>query len=203
MQRSRFFAILYLVTLACAASLPAQDAPKDKDKPQNSAGQAGGSVAKRQDAALHVKPAQTLVGNTKLGPPQKQMVRTPQQELDQQAAQREAWQQRRANHWDYEHQNWQQRGGYPGAKIPDDFLQSHYGPNHPFKMFDLPFSYQDGNPRFQYEGYWFTMVDPYPESWAGYWYQDDDLYVDYRGDGYYLFNRGYPKLPGIAIQASI
>jgi hypothetical protein len=55
-------------------------------------------------------------------------------------------------------------------------------------------------PRFQYGGYWFELVDPYPEYWGDDWYYDDDVYVDYVDDGYYLFNRRYPSRAGIAIR---
>jgi hypothetical protein len=49
-----------------------------------------------------------------------------------------------------------------------------------------------GYPRFQYGGFWFMMVDPWPEYWSNNWYASDDLYVDYYDDGYYLYNRRYP-----------
>ena len=57
----------------------------------------------------------------------------------------------------------------------------------------------DGYPRFQYQGYWFIFLDPYPEYWGNNWYETDDVYVDYYDGGYYLFNRRYPGRPGIAI----
>jgi len=49
-----------------------------------------------------------------------------------------------------------------------------------------------GFPRFQYGGYWFMMVDPWPEDWSEDWYASDDVYIDY-SDGYYLYNRRYPN----------
>jgi hypothetical protein len=130
---------------------------------------------------------------------QKQIERSEQQVHEQQAVQRRAWQERRANHWEYEHRSWQQRGGYNGYRVPDDYFREYYGHNHYFRVYSLPFIYQGGNPRFQYGGYWFTMMDPYPESWGGNWYERDDVYVDYYNDGYYLFNRRYPGRPGIAL----
>ncbi len=59
-----------------------------------------------------------------------------------------------------------------------------------------------GYPRFQYGGYWFMMLDPWPEGWAEDWYYTDDVYVgydDYDG-GYYLYNL---RDPGVAIALSI
>ena len=58
-----------------------------------------------------------------------------------------------------------------------------------------------GAPRFQYDGYWITCIDPWPETWAANWYQTDDVYLDYTGDGYYLYNRRYPGV-GVAVTVS-
>jgi hypothetical protein len=52
--------------------------------------------------------------------------------------------------------------------------------------------YVGGHRHFQYGGYWFGLVDPWPEYWSDDWYDSDDVYVDYYGDGYYLYNRRYP-----------
>jgi hypothetical protein len=52
--------------------------------------------------------------------------------------------------------------------------------------------YVGGHRRFQYGGYWFGLVDPWPEYWSSDWYDSDDVYVDYYGDGYYLYDRRYP-----------
>ena len=48
-----------------------------------------------------------------------------------------------------------------------------------------------GYPRFQYGGYTFMLVDPWPEDWAETWYDTDDLYIDYN-NGYYLYDRMHP-----------
>jgi hypothetical protein len=49
-----------------------------------------------------------------------------------------------------------------------------------------------GFPRYQYGGYWFRLVDPWPESWADDWYESDDVYIDLIDDGYYLHNLRHP-----------
>ena len=49
-----------------------------------------------------------------------------------------------------------------------------------------------GYPRFQYGGYWFSLVDPWPEYWPDDWYDNDDVSIEYLGDGDYLYNRRYP-----------
>ena len=50
-----------------------------------------------------------------------------------------------------------------------------------------------GIPLFQYGGFWFCVVDPWPEYWEDNWYEKDDVYIDYSGDGYYIYNQRYPR----------
>jgi hypothetical protein len=114
--------------------------------------------------------------------------RSPEQVRVQQVA----WQGDRAHSWQSEHRTWQQRGGYDGYRVPDDRFRGYYGQDHGFRIDILPVMYVGGQRRFQYGGYWFGLIDPWPEYWSNDWYDSDDVYVDYYGDGYYLFNRRYP-----------
>lgn len=113
-----------------------------------------------------------------------------------------AWQQHRANNWQAEHRTWQQRGGYNGYRIPDARFRGYFGENHGFRLQGLPFLVVGGYPRFQYGGYWLTVVDPYPENWGADWYDNDDVYIVYTDGGYYLYNRSYPGV-GLAISISL
>ena len=126
----------------------------------------------------------------------------PQRTQDQQRIQQSAWQQHRSQHWDSDHRSWQQRGGYHGYRIPDERFRGYFGENHGFRIYGLPFLVVGGFPRFQYNGYWFSMVDPWPEYWANDWYDTDDVYVTYVDNGYYLFDRRYPNV-GMAINISM
>jgi len=56
-----------------------------------------------------------------------------------------------------------------------------------------------GYPRFEYNGFAFMIVDPWPEYWPANWYATDDVYIAY-DNGYYLYDRNYPGV-GIAIVA--
>src|SRR5579859_7386742 len=118
----------------------------------------------------------------------------------QQAEQRGVWQQHRATNWQSQHQTWQQRGGYSGYRIPEDRYRGNFGQDHSFRVYSAPVEVYGGRPRFQYGGYWFSVVDPWPEYWSDDWYQNDDVYIDYSGDGYYLYNRRYP---GVGISLSV
>jgi hypothetical protein len=72
------------------------------------------------------------------------------------------------------------------GRIPDDRFRANFGSAHNFHM---------GNPvlvggysRFQYGGFWFGFVQPWPVGW----YYTDDVYIDYVDGGYYMFNPYYP-----------
>jgi hypothetical protein len=205
MTHFRIVASVSALFLALGAStfLNAQDnQDKAKDKRQNQDKHAGPGNQPKAQTEQHVQHPPKPGDNGRSPGQQKQLERSPEQAHDQQRKQESAWQERRANHWEYEHRSWQQRGGYNGYRVPDDYFRDHYGDGHAFRIYGLPFAYEAGNPRFQYDGYWFTMLDPYPESWGGRWYETDDVYVAYKGDGYYLFNRSYPGPIGIALSVS-
>ncbi|MGA9813018.1 MAG: hypothetical protein WBQ64_09595 [Terriglobales bacterium] len=129
---------------------------------------------------------------------QQQRQRSPQQ----QRVRHSAWQQHRSQNWQSDHRNWQQRGGYHGYRIPDDRYRGYFGPSHGFRINTLPFLVVGGYPRFQYEGYWISAVDPWPSNWEDDWYDNDDVYVDYVDNGYYMYNRRYPG-QGIAINITL
>lgn len=80
------------------------------------------------------------------------------------------------------------------SRIPDDRFRSNFGRGHEFHM---------GNPvlvggfsRFQYGGYWFGFVQPWPAGW----YYTDDVYIDFVDGGYYMYD---PYFPGQRIAISV
>ena len=135
-----------------------------------------------------------------------QPYRVPQQRTQQQARgwqqergwlQQGAWQgknnfqQFRSQRWASDHRTWSQRGGYGGYYIPQQTFGLYFGLGHYFRIGVQPSMYL-GYPRFQYGGYSFLLLDPWPSDWDPNWYDADDLYIDWDGDGYYLYNRSYP-----------
>ncbi|MGO9304882.1 MAG: hypothetical protein ACLP3R_14515 [Candidatus Korobacteraceae bacterium] len=80
------------------------------------------------------------------------------------------------------------------SRIPDDRFRSNFGQGHTF-VIDQPVMV-GGYSRFQYGGYWFGFVQPWPVGW----YYTDQVYVDYIGGGYYLFN---PFYPGVRVGISV
>ena len=80
------------------------------------------------------------------------------------------------------------------GRIPDDRFRASFGSGHNFHM---------GNPvlvggysRFQYSGFWFGFVQPWPVGW----YYTDDVYIDYVDGGYYMYN---PYHPGARFAISV
>ena len=148
--------------------------------------------AQYEQPAQHGNPAGL---NRSYAPPQRdrQQVQTWQQQSGwrQGGWQGQAsWQQDRSSHWQSEHRTWGQRGGYGGYYIPQDRFSLYFGLGHWFRIRSQPIIVS-GYPRFQYGGYTFMMVDPWPEDWASDWYAADDVYVGY-DNGYYLYNRMHP-----------
>src|ERR1700733_7520935 len=121
---------------------------------------------------------------------------------EQQNVQQAAWQGHRSENWQSDHRTWQQRGGYNGYRIPANHYNGHFGSSHEFVIFSQPYMVIGGFPRFQYGGYWFSLVDPWPDSWASNWYETDDIYVSYADNGYYMYDRRYPGV-GIAVSVSL
>ncbi len=127
---------------------------------------------------------------------------SPREQRGHAVEQRGIWQERRARNWRSEHRNWEQRGGYTGYRIPENRYRGHFGPSRLFRLRSYPLIVFGGYPRFQFDGFWFSVLDPWPEYWSDNWYDSDDVYIDYAGDGYYLYNRRHP-LDRIAISVSI
>jgi hypothetical protein len=80
------------------------------------------------------------------------------------------------------------------SRIPDDRFRTHFGRAHSFRIGEPRLV--GGYSRFQYGGYWFGFVQPWPDGW----YYTDDVYVDYINGGYYLCN---PSYPGAEVSISV
>ncbi len=126
-----------------------------------------------------------------------------QAEHVQQRPQAVAPREQRASNFDKQHQTWEQRGGYTGYRIPNDRFSQSFGSGHSFHMSGLPFMEFGGRPRFQYDGYWLSLMEPYPEYWGPSWDRNDDMYVEFSDGGYYLYDRRFPGRPGVTLSISL
>jgi hypothetical protein len=178
---------------------PQANKQQDQQRPQQQRQAKGQQDQQRQqqrqqqgNAAKQQQQARGQQGQQRQQHPQQDNRSAQQRSPDQVRQQQTAWQGDRAQNWKSEHRTWQQRGGYSGYRVPDDRFRSYYGQDHGFRFYSLPVMFVGGHRRFRYGSYWFGLVDPWPEYWSSDWYDNDDVYVDYYGDGYYLYNRRYP-----------
>jgi len=108
-----------------------------------------------------------------------------QERGQQERAQQERGQQERAQ---------QERGmehGRPAgksARIPEDKFRQHFGRQHTV-VINRPVVVE-GQPRFQYGGYWFVIADPWPSEWA----YTDECYIDDVDGEYYLYDLTHPGI---------
>ena len=80
------------------------------------------------------------------------------------------------------------------GRIPDDRFRANFGRGHEFRI-GSP-TMVDGYSRFQYGGFWFGFVQPWPDGW----YYTDDVYIDYIDGEYFVLN---PYYPGVRIAISV
>ena len=161
---------------------PAQHVQQAKpaQQPQHAAQQAKPAAQQKQ-----AKPAQEPQRATqqKQAKPTQQSQRAGQQREAKPAQQRAGAQQG----------NRGQSAGSHGS-IPEARFRSNFGRGHTFHVNRGEFA--NGSGRFQYGGYWFNVVDPWPVGWL----YTDDVYVDYLNGGYFLCD---PLHPGVYISINI
>ncbi|HVB34373.1 MAG TPA: hypothetical protein VNJ52_08400 [Patescibacteria group bacterium] len=191
-------ALFLLAGFAAPAGARQQDQGKSQKQGQESKApkqkQSKPQGRQRQATKQQAQPRQQQQRQqaTKQQSQRQQQARTQTQQR-QQRQQPVAWQKQRATNWQSQHRTWRQRGGYNGYRIPTNDYNQYYGQNHMFRINTLRVVYVGSYPRFQYGGFWFSLVDPWPQYWANNWYDNDEMYIAYYGDGYYLFNRRYPR----------
>ncbi len=77
-----------------------------------------------------------------------------------------------------------QSGGGAHGRISDAHYSASFGSGH-----NVPVSQGDyNNHRFNYGGYSFGFIDPWPVGW----YYTDGVYVVYDGGGYYMYDVVHP-----------
>jgi hypothetical protein len=78
--------------------------------------------------------------------------------------------------------------------IPEARFRASFGSGHTFHVNRSEFA--NGSGRFQYGGFWFNVVQPWPVGWL----YTDSVYVDYLNGGYFLCN---PVHPGVYISINV
>jgi hypothetical protein len=108
-----------------------------------------------------------------------------QQEKNAKPAEKNAQQQQRNTKPAEKNAQPQQRAGNNGGgRIPDAKFKANFGQQHSFRVTQADYS----NHRFQYGGYSFGFVDPWPSNWL----YTQNVYVIEINGVYYLCNASFP-----------
>jgi len=143
-----------------------------------------------QQEEQKAKPAHQDEKNTQQEKPAKQAEKpAQQQDRNTKPAEKNAQQQQQHTQQAKPGQQAQHAGG---GRIPDDRFKANFGREHRFRVSQADYS---RDRRFQYGGYWFGFVDPWPSNWL---YTQDVFVVEINGV-YYLCN---PMYPGVNITLS-
>jgi hypothetical protein len=130
-----------------------------------------------QDQSNDAKPPQDDARPEAAKPPRRDEAKPPKQDDAKPTRQDEAKPQANRDH----------AANQPG-RIPEDKFRAHFGRQHTV-VINHP-TIVEGQPRFQYGGYWFTIVDAWPVGWA----YTDNCYIDYVDGEYFLFDLSHPGL---------
>jgi outer membrane biosynthesis protein TonB len=172
------------LTLVAAAPLFAQE-PRDQQEEQKAKPEERAQPAAKQEeknAQQQDKNTKQEEKNTQQQERNKQSAEKNTQQQDKNTKQEEknAQQQQQAN----PEQRAQRAGGNGGGGIPADRFKANFGREHSFRVSQGDYSHR----RFQYGGYSFGFVDPWPSNWL---YTQDVFVVEINGV-YYLCNAMYP-----------
>jgi hypothetical protein len=179
---------------------PRQEAPKPEAPPHQQEARPAPVHPDERPEARPVPGGQPIPPPRPGEAPRPQQPPHPQPTPQQRSAAQAAWQSHRAQNWQTAHRTWQQRGGYHGYRIPEARYSAYFGPAHVFPIYTVPVTVVGGYPRFQYQGFWFTVVDPWPATWGDNWYYQDNVYIVYTDGGYYLVN---PSYPGVELAVNV
>ena len=79
------------------------------------------------------------------------------------------------------------RAAGKGGHIPDEKFRAQFGREHRFNARSVIVR---GQPRFQYGGYTFEIIDAWPAGWV----DTDDYYIEYIDGNYYLIDLVHPDI---------
>jgi len=165
---------------------------QQKSKPaQQQHAQEQTKPAQQQHVQQRAKPAQQQHAQQQSKPAQQQHTQEQSKPAQQQHVQQGNAGKSQA-HAQQSHPADGNRGSYAHGRISDDHYAASFGSGHRFHISQSDYQHR----RFQYGGYSFGFVDPWPVGW-GY---SDDVYVVYVDGGYYMYD---PVHPGVRIAISI
>ncbi len=196
MTRLLSTALLFLLPGAIA-TVYAQEHEQEKNPEQK---QEQAKPAQRQQKAKPAKPAKQEAAREQKAQPAKQPERAASEQKAKPAKQ-EAAREQPAKPAEHQQRGGQQaqasRGQASGGghgSIPEAKFRASFGSGHTFHVNRSQWA--GGSARFQYGGYWFNAVNPWPVGWLF----TDEVYVDFLNGGYFLCD---PLHPGVYISINI
>jgi hypothetical protein len=193
-------AALLLVLGTTASVYAGQDKGKEEDKPQAEHSQESKPAEKQAKPAEQAKPAQAQHQAKPAAQQQTHTAKPAQSQHTQHASSTQQSQPHAVNHTDQTKSQGHvqqthaadRNGGGSHGRISDDHYKSNFGSEHRFHVNRGEYA----NHRFEYGGYSFGFIDPWPVEW-GY---DDDVYVVFADGGYYMYDQVHP---GVRISINI
>jgi outer membrane biosynthesis protein TonB len=181
------------LTLGVAAPAYAQQEQRDQQEEQkkNPAQQETKKAQSETPAKQNEKPAAHEEKTTQQAGKNTQPQEKNAQQQDKNAKQEEKNTQQQHIQQAKPGQEEQRAGGNGGGRIPDDRFKANFGREHSFRVSQG--DYRDRH--FQYGGYSFGFVDPWPSNWI----YTQDVYVVEINGVYYLCN---PMYPGVNLALS-
>jgi flagellar motor protein MotB len=180
-------ALLFLLPVAIVPAY-AQKEHEEEKQPQQKQQQAKPAQqpkqAQRQQQAKPAQQQQRAQRQQQAKPAQQQQRAQQQQQAKPAQQQQRPERQQQAN---------REQPAASHGRIPDDRFRASFGREHSFHVNRSDF---EGSRRFQYGGFWFNVLDPWPVGWL----YTDNVYVDYINGGYFLCN---PVHPGVYISINI
>ena len=79
--------------------------------------------------------------------------------------------------------------GHRGQRIPEEKFRMSFGREHHFHV-ERARIINQSQPQFVYSGYTFELANPWPAEWSF----DDDCYIEYVDDDYYLIDTFHPGI---------
>ncbi len=191
MKRVGLFSTTVL-SLALGAAVPAYAQQEQRDQQEENKAKPAQENEKKAEQAKPEKQAEKSAKPEEKNARQEERT-APQQEKNTKQEEKNAKQQEQRPQQAKPEQQEQRAGGNHGGRIPDDRFRTNFGQEHRFRVSENDYR---RDRRFQYGGYWFGFVDPWPSNWL---YTQDVFVVEIDGV-YYLCN---PNYPGVNIALSV
>lgn len=185
---------------ATAASHTPQDRQEQGDKPEKQEEKAKPERKEKQDKPTKQAKQEKQEEKAKQEKPEKREENTNAERQGKSAKQedQQAKRERQDNHVKQQQgaQESRRDGGNQDrgnhGRISDEHYRASFGSGHNFRVNRGDYDHR----RFQYGGYSFGFIDPWPVAW----YYTDDVYVVYDDGGYYMYDVVHP---GVRISVNI